>query len=177
VDDAGPVVTGLVGIGDSVTHTNPTLGQGVALTLLAAQRVAVSLDQPVDPRDFTRDYYDWAVRTLKPWFDHQVKVDSGDQVLFARKSGEPAAAPPSFDDATRAQFAATPCAMEDPVVMRARAQVRHLAVTPDVAFRVEEVREHLGRWLQRNPGFPAMPEFVSRHDWDQLTGMVATADA
>lgn len=175
VDDAGPVVTGLVGIGDSVTHTNPTLGQGVALTLLAAQRVAVALDQPAEPSDFTRDYYGWARRTLKPWFDHQVRVDSGDQVLFSRRSDEAPAAPPTFDDATRAQYAATPCAMEDPIVMRARAQVRHLAVTPDVAFRTEEVREHLGRWLQRNPGFPAMPEFVSRQDWDELTGAAATA--
>ncbi|GIG63080.1 hypothetical protein Lfu02_74520 [Longispora fulva] len=174
VDEAGPVVTGLVGVGDSITHTNPTLGQGVALTLLAAQRVATTIDTCADPAAFATDYHAWAVRTLKPWFDHQVAVDSGDEVLFSRDKGQAAPPPRTFDDGSRAQFAATPCAMEDPVVMRARAQVRHLAVAPDRAFQVEEVREHLAHWLTRHPEFPSMPEFVSRAEWQALTGTETT---
>jgi 2-polyprenyl-6-methoxyphenol hydroxylase-like FAD-dependent oxidoreductase len=168
VDEHGPVVTGLVGIGDSITHTNPTLGQGVALTLLAAQRVADTIGAAVDPVAFSTGYYDWATRTLKPWFDHQVKVDSGDQVLFSRRDGA-AGPPPALDDTTRAQFASTPCAMEDPVVMRARAQVRHLAVAPDVAFRDQAVREHLIRWIEQHPGPPSFLGAVSPAEWAELT--------
>ena len=168
VDENGPVVTGLVGIGDSITHTNPTLGQGVALTLLAAQRVADTIGAADDPVAFSTGYYDWATRTLKPWFDHQVKVDSGDQVLFSRRGGA-AGPPPALDDTTRAQFASTPCAMEDPVVMRARAQVRHLAVAPDVAFRDPAVREHLIRWIEQHPGPPSFLGAVSPAEWAELT--------
>ncbi|WP_433226727.1 FAD-dependent oxidoreductase [Microtetraspora malaysiensis] len=36
-DNDGPIVTGLVNVGDSLVHTNPTMGQGIALGLRAAQ--------------------------------------------------------------------------------------------------------------------------------------------
>ena len=85
VDERGPVVTGLVGVGDSITHTNPTLGQGVALALLAAQRVASTVRR-LRPGASQRDYHDWAVRTLKPWFDHQVTVDRGDEAFLSGAS-------------------------------------------------------------------------------------------
>ena len=166
VDERGPVVTGLVNVGDSLTHTNPTLGQGAALALLAAQRVATTYDGAAG---FEHDYHGWAVRALKPWFDHQVAIDRGDEA-FLSGAFDPHAQPPALDDAARAQFAATPCALEDPVVMRARAQVRHLVLTPDQAFGTPEVREHLGRWLERHPEFPSMPPGPSRADWEALTG-------
>ena len=102
VDERGPVVTGLVNVGDSFTHTNPTLGQGAALALLAAQRVATTYDGAAG---FERDYHDWAVRTLKPWFDHQVTIDRGDEA-FLSGAFDPHAQPPPLDDAARAQFAA-----------------------------------------------------------------------
>ncbi|MBB5872846.1 2-polyprenyl-6-methoxyphenol hydroxylase-like FAD-dependent oxidoreductase [Allocatelliglobosispora scoriae] len=178
VDDAGPVVTGLVGIGDAITHTNPTLGQGVALTLLAAQRVADGIDGIADPHAHALAHFHWAERTLKPWFDLQVRIDGGDEELFARRGSGPGGPgqgpPPILDDLTRAQYASIPCAMQDPVVMRARAKVRHLAVAPEVAFADAEVREHLTAWLDRQQGPPRMPQFVSGEEWAEL---LASADA
>lgn len=167
VDETGPVVTGLVGVGDSITHTNPTLGQGVALALLAAQRVAATADALDDQVAFATGYHRWAVDTLKPWFDLQVTVDRGDEAFLSRGSG-PQAAEPASGDATRTQLALHPCALEDPVVMRAKARVRHLVATPDRAFGTDEVRAHVARWLGKHPEFSSMPPGPSRDDWVAL---------
>ncbi len=171
VDQDGPVVTGLVGVGDSITHTNPTLGQGVALTLLAAQRVASTVERGQDQARFAMDYHQWALRALKPWFDHQVAVDRGDEAFLS--GGAAMLASPAFDAATRAQFALNPCALEDPVVMRAKAKVRHLVLSPEEAFGTEEVRGHVARWLEAHPEFPSMPRGPSRDDWLAITGQPA----
>jgi flavin-dependent dehydrogenase len=169
VDEEGPVVTGLLGVGDSITHTNPTLGQGVALALLAAQRVASTVGAMQDPAAFSAGYHEWALRTLKPWFDHQVAVDRGDEAfLSGGMSGMLAA--PAFDAATRAQFALNPCALDDPVVMRAKAQVRHLVLSPQEAFGTDEVKAHVAAWLEAHPKFPSMPNGPSRDDWLAITG-------
>lgn len=165
VDREGPVVTGLLGVGDTITHTNPTLGQGVALALLAAQRVASTVSSMRDGERFALEYHDWAMKTLKPWFDHQVRVDRGDEAFLSGTGGMP-----HFDDATRAQFALNPCALEDPVVMRAKAQVRHLVLSPEEAFGTDEVRTHVAQWLQKHPEFPSMPPGPSRADWLAITG-------
>jgi 2-polyprenyl-6-methoxyphenol hydroxylase-like FAD-dependent oxidoreductase len=165
VDDHGPIVTGLLGVGDSITHTNPTLGQGVALALLAAQRVASTVGDLKDHKAFAADYHRWAVGTLKPWFDHQVAVDRGDEAFLSGTAGMP-----ELDDATRMQFALNPCALEDPVVMRAKAKVRHLVEPPHEAFGTDEVRAHVARWLERHPQFPSLPPGPSRADWLAVTG-------
>jgi hypothetical protein len=166
VDQHGPVVTGILGVGDSITHTNPTLGQGVALTLLAAQRVASTVGAMRDPASFAAEYHQWALQTLKPWFDHQVAVDRGDEAFLSGGAGMLAA--PAFDAATRAQFALNPCALDDPIVMRAKAQVRHLVVAPELAFGTDEVRAHVAEWLEKHPSFPSMPPGPSRDDWTAI---------
>jgi hypothetical protein len=58
------------------------------------------------------------------------------------------------------------CAYQDPVVMRARAQVRHLLLSEEQAYGVEEVRTRVERWLEEHPGF--VPEFdgPQRDAWE-----------
>jgi hypothetical protein len=118
-----------------------------------------------DPERFTLEYHEWALRTLKPWFDHQVAVDRGDEAFLSGTAGMR-----ELDEAARAQFALNPCALEDPVVMRAKAQVRHLALSPREAFGTDEVRAHVAQWLERHPEFPSMPPGPSRADWIAITG-------
>lgn len=62
-DADGPVVTGLVGVGDSVAYTNPTMGQGVAMALEAAQWVAQNARAASDPAVFTGAYHRWLSQT------------------------------------------------------------------------------------------------------------------
>ncbi|MFD8082538.1 FAD-dependent oxidoreductase [Kitasatospora sp. NPDC059722] len=155
VDADGPVVTGLVNAGDSLVHTNPTLGHGVALGLLAGQYLAAHADEvAADPAG----YHAWSTRTLRPWFDAQVKADQTNAQRLAE------AAPAT--DVRAAAVAA--CAFEDPVVMRARAHVRHLVHTPDTAYGSDEVDRHVTAWLADRPDFAPIHDGPTRAEWDAL---------
>ncbi|MCM3817324.1 FAD-dependent oxidoreductase [Streptomyces sp. DR3-1] len=154
-DDAGPVVTGLVNTGDSLIHTNPTLGHGVALGLRTAQHLAAHADSvAADPAG----YHAWTVRELRPVFDAQV---TGDRTVGERLAE---GAPPS--DHRAAALAA--CAFDDPVVMRARAQVRHLVHPPAEAYGTDEVERHLTAWLTAHPEFTPGHDGPTRAEWEAV---------
>lgn len=154
-DETGrPLATGVVGVGDSVVHTNPTMGQGIALTLWAAQWLADNAElTAVDPTA----YHAWTRRKLRPWFDAQV---AGDRAIEQRL----AAGPPLI----RESAARSAAACDDPVVMRAQAQVRHMARTSDEAYGTEEVRGHVAEWLAAHPDFAPSYDGPTREEWQQL---------
>ncbi|MGW4651643.1 FAD-dependent oxidoreductase [Kitasatospora sp. NPDC004289] len=155
VDDTGPVVTGLVNAGDSLVHTNPTLGHGVALGLRAAQHLAAHADRiAADPTE----YHAWTVRELRPWFDAQVTADRGNEQRLTGTSPSP--------DLRAAARAA--CAFDDPVVMRARAQVRHLLKPAADAYGSEEVDRAVTDWLAARPDFAPTHDGPTRAEWDAL---------
>ncbi|WP_031524588.1 NAD(P)/FAD-dependent oxidoreductase [Streptomyces sp. NRRL F-5123] len=154
-DDDGPVVTGLVNAGDSLIHTNPTLGQGAALGLRAAQYLATHVDQiAADPVV----YHTWTTKALRPWFDAQVTVDRANEQRLAECS-------PSSD---RRAAALAACAYDDPVVMRARAQVRHLLRLAHDAYGTDEVDRHVTAWLVAHPDFTPTYDGPTRDQWDAL---------
>ncbi|MFE6185794.1 FAD-dependent oxidoreductase [Streptomyces sp. NPDC056465] len=152
-DAEGPVVRGLVGAGDSLVHTNPTLGQGVALGLRAAQHLAARADGiAADPLG----YHAWTEKALRPWFDAQVAADRADGQRLAASRAAP--------DPRAAALAA--CAHDDPVVMRARAQVRHLLRPAHEAYGTDEVDRHLTAWPAAHPGFAPRHDGPTRAQWD-----------
>lgn len=154
-DDAGPVVTGLVNAGDSLIHTNPTSGHGAALGLRAAQYIAAHAERiAADPAG----YHTWTAQAFRPWFDGQVTAD--------RANGERLAegAPPS--DRRAAALAA--CAFDDPVVMRARAEVRHLVRPARDAYGTDEVDRRVTAWLAAHPEFSPAHDGPTRDQWDAL---------
>ncbi|MGW9133374.1 FAD-dependent oxidoreductase [Streptomyces sp. NPDC055681] len=154
-DDDGPVVTGLVNAGDSLIHTNPTFGHGAALGLRTAQHLATHVDQiAADPIG----YHTWTAKALRPWFDAQVTADRADEQRLADGS------PP----ADRRAAALTACAFDDPVVMRARAQVRHLLRPADDAYGTDEVDRHVTAWLAAHPDFSPKHDGPTRDQWDAL---------
>ncbi|WP_329386304.1 FAD-dependent oxidoreductase [Streptomyces sp. NBC_01351] len=154
-DDDGPVVTGLVNAGDSLIHTNPTLGHGVALGLLAAQHLATNADEiAADPVG----YHAWTARALRPWFDAQVTADRANEQSLAESS------PPS----DRRAAARAACAFDDPVVMRARAQVRHLLRPAKDAYGTDEVDRHVTAWLDARPDFSPTHDGPTREQWEAL---------
>ncbi|MGW1405689.1 NAD(P)/FAD-dependent oxidoreductase [Streptomyces sp. NPDC002403] len=166
-DAAGPVVTGLVGIGDSLAYTNPTMGQGVAMALRAGQWVAHHADTASDPASFTAGYHRWAARDLRPWFDAQVAADRAD----AARLGDPTqAATEPATAAGRERAALAACAFDDPLVMRARAKVRHLVLTADQAYGTEEIRARLAQWLDEHPDFSPAFDGPARTEWESATG-------
>lgn len=161
VDERGPVVSGLVPVGDAIAHTNPTLGQGTSLALWAARRVARTAHRDPASERFAAEHHDWAVRTLKPWFDFQVVADSAIGERFATRAGRTGTA--------REVAALFDCALEDPEVMRARARVRHLADPPERAYANPEVRARVGRWLAARPEYAPNEVGPDRAAWEKLT--------
>ncbi|MCX5582486.1 NAD(P)-binding protein [Streptomyces erythrochromogenes] len=161
VDERGPVVTGLVPVGDSITHTNPTLGQGTSLALWAARRVARTAHRDPGSDRFAVDHHEWAVRTLKPWFDFQVVADAAIGERFATRAGRTGTA--------REVAALFDCALEDPEVMRARARVRHLAEPPERAYADPEIRARVARWLATRPDYAPNEAGPDREEWEKLT--------
>jgi hypothetical protein len=155
VDDDGPVVTGLVNAGDSLVHTNPTLGHGLALGLRAAQHLATHADRiAADPIG----YHTWTAQVLRPWFDAQVTADRGNEQRLTEGS-------PSSD---RRAAALAACAFDDPVVMRARARVRHLLQPADDAYGTDEVDRAVTDWLAAHPDFSPTHDGPTRDQWDAL---------
>ncbi|MFF2662802.1 FAD-dependent oxidoreductase [Kitasatospora sp. NPDC058032] len=155
VDDAGPVVTGLVNAGDSLMHTNPTLGHGVALGLRAAQHLATHADRiAADPTG----YHAWTTEALRPWYDAQVTADRANEQRLTDDAPLP--------DRRAAALAA--CAFDDPVVMRARAQVRHLLRPAADAYGTDEVDRHVTAWLAARPEFAPTHDGPTRDQWDAL---------
>ncbi|MFF7717597.1 hypothetical protein [Streptomyces sp. NPDC007988] len=61
-----------------------------------------------------------------------------------------------------------PCALEDPLVMRAWAQARHMVRTPDEAFGSEDVRLRVKRWLQGRTDAPQPPAGPPRGSWESV---------
>ncbi|WP_371656749.1 MULTISPECIES: NAD(P)/FAD-dependent oxidoreductase [unclassified Streptomyces] len=154
-DDGGPIVTGLVNVGDSLIHTNPTLSHGAALGLRAAQRLATHVDHiAADPIG----YHTWTAQTLRPWFDAQVTADRANEQRLAENS--------PLSDRRAAALAA--CAFDDPVVMRARAQVRHLLRPAHDAYGTDEVDRHVTAWLAAHPDFSPKHDGPTRDQWDAL---------
>ncbi|MGW4688160.1 NAD(P)/FAD-dependent oxidoreductase [Streptomyces sp. NPDC004244] len=161
VDEHGPVVAGLVPIGDAITHTNPTLAQGTSLALWAALRVARTAGQEPGSARYAAEHHAWAVRTLKPWFDFQVVADAAIGERFATRAVRAGAA--------RETAALFDCALEDPEVMRARARVRHLVEPPERAYADPEVRARVARWLAARPGYVPNAVGPDRAEWEKLT--------
>ncbi|WP_405977740.1 NAD(P)-binding protein [Streptomyces sp. NBC_00158] len=174
-DGRGPVATGLVPVGDALTHTNPTLGQGTSLALWAADRVARTAHRDPGSFGFAAGYHGWALRTLKPWFDLQVGADAAVGERLAAGAGPGGAgdsAPsggPRRADRAREAAALFECALEDPEVMRARARVRHLAEPPERAYADPAVRARVASWLTARPGWTPNAVGPDRAEWEALT--------
>jgi hypothetical protein len=161
-DTAGPVVTGLVRVGDALVHTNPTLTQGISLALWAAARVAETAHHATRHEEFAGSYDRWAHTVLKPWFDLQVAADRDNERRLSGTAGAP------VDEEARQEAATFPCALEDPLVMRAWAQARHMVRTPDEAFGSEDVRLRVDCWLKDRTDAPQPPAGPPRGIWESV---------
>ena len=96
---------------------------------------------------------------LRPWFDAQVTADRGNEQRLNESS-------PSSDQRAAALAA---CAFDDPVVMRARAQVRHLLQPADDAYSTDEVDRAVTDWLAAHPDFSPTHDGPTRDQWNALT--------
>jgi hypothetical protein len=74
--DEKPVATGVALVGDSSTCTNPSLGRGMTLGLLHAQRLAETVRAHLDdPDEFATEWDAVTEAELTPWYRETVEED------------------------------------------------------------------------------------------------------
>ena len=80
LDTHGEVaLEGLIFVGDAVCTTNPAAGRGVALAMLQARELLRLLDERRDFTAVAKEFDQWCMDNIKPWFDDHVEWDA-DQV-------------------------------------------------------------------------------------------------
>ena len=168
-DSNGPIVGGVVVIGDAALHTNPTLGRGVSMGLCHAQHLAEVADGAADdPFEFANSFAMWTDDSLGVWFDTQVAADATTiERLAAGIRGERLAPP----DQPAARFAAAAflCAQRDEVVGRAVARLAHLFASPAEAFGEADVASRVIAFLSTGVSLERTADSLSRADFEVLT--------
>jgi hypothetical protein len=167
-----PVATGVVLLGDSWTCTNPSLGRGMTLGLLHAQRLAeVVRAHPDDPDDFAEAWDAVTEAELTPWYRETVEEDRAriHQIEALRHGLEAAPEPGSMPWLQGALLAAVP---QDPDAFRAFLANRcclslNREIFEDTSF-MERIFE-LARGSERPP--------LAGPDRDQLLALLDAAPA
>ena len=166
VDDDGPIVMGFVLVGDSATHTNPTLGRGTSLALAHAQHLARTAHQAqVDPEGYAARFAAWTERNLGVWYESQSAIDAAASVrLRATFTWEPV---PRAAHAARAIEALGVAAGTDQRIAGLLQRLIGVLMTlddvlvqPGVAEAIEPLLENEGRQ------FP--PSALTREQFEQL---------
>ncbi len=168
VDSDGPIVGGMIALGDAAMHTNPTLGRGISLALWHAQHLAqVAGTASDDPTGFVQNFHDWTAEHLGVWFDSQVTADAAALVrIEAGLRGE--RLPPSTDPMVRFLAAAFVCADHDKVVGDAVTAMVHLLKNPVEAFGDPEVTDRVQQFLSTNPNLERNPDEPNRQEFERL---------
>jgi 2-polyprenyl-6-methoxyphenol hydroxylase-like FAD-dependent oxidoreductase len=76
VDDSGPIVNGLLLLGDAAMHTNPTAGRGVSLAFSHVQHLATALDRARSPFELTAEFDSWTDGNIAAWYQLQAGADA-----------------------------------------------------------------------------------------------------
>jgi len=163
-DNHTPLLGGIVLVGDSSMHTNPTFGRGMSLAFEQAQRLASTLGASSDPVGYTAEFERWIADHHREWFDVQVATDDRIVARFrAALRGEEATdqAGPG-GQLTLAMFAA---ADTDDVVAEATTRFFNMLARPSEIFSNSDLRERLDRYAashslsMTDSGGPTRAEF------------------
>lgn len=166
VDDEGPIVTGFVLVGDSATHTNPTLGRGTSLALAHAQELARTAHQAgTDPYGYAARFAAWTERNLGVWYESQSAIDAAASVrLRATFTGEPV---PRAAHPARAIEALGAASASDPRIAGLLQRLIGLLMTLDEVLAQPGVAEQIEPWLE-NEGRQFPPSALTRRRFEQL---------
>lgn len=148
-----PVVTGLVGIGDSYAATNPSLGRGATIGVLHACALRdVLAGAWNDPRELVDAFSRATAAQVAPWVDATERFD---RHRLAELDADRLGVPYRPDDPAWAMTTAlgAGAASGDPVLARAHARIAGLLAEPAEVFTAPEVQRRLGPHLA-GPRYP-----------------------
>lgn len=130
VDGQGPVVAGLLLLGDAAMNTSPTFGRGISLGLMHAQLLADELERALgDPEGAVARFEEATTEHLGVWFESQKVIDRGRVELMARgmRGGLPH---PVTAPIEKLVVALEILSDRDAVVAAATRRVHNLLITP-----------------------------------------------
>ena len=151
-----PVVAGLALVGDSAMHTNPTLGRGISMAFVQAQRLADAVSQG-DPTtlEFARAFEGWRADELGVWFEGQAQQDSA-RIAQMDAALAGVAPQPSNDPTARFFAAAQVVARDNRDVGLAWSRMSNLLITPAEFAADPHVQAAVSAHLAAGGGGPPM---------------------
>lgn len=166
--DGRPVVGGLVLVGDSSLHTNPTFGRGVSLAFAQAQHLAATAEQVhADPVGYVQAFEDWTATHLGVWYESQVAADGAAlERMTAGLRGEHL--PPSDNPISRFIAAMFALSATDDEVSRALARIAHLLITPQELFADSPLVGRINAYVEAHPTPDEPPAGPSRRQFEDL---------
>jgi 2-polyprenyl-6-methoxyphenol hydroxylase-like FAD-dependent oxidoreductase len=166
--DGRPIVGGLVLVGDSSLHTNPTFGRGVSLAFAQAQHLAATAEQVhADPVGYVHAFEDWTASHLGVWYESQVAADGAAlERMTAGLRGEHL--PPSENPISRFIAAMFALSATDQEVSRALARIAHLLLTPQELFADAPLVGRINAYVEAHPTPDDPPAGPSRREFEDL---------
>lgn len=166
-DADGPIAGGIILLGDSCMHTNPTAGRGVSLAFAQAEHLALSVGQATDPVAYTADFDTWTLAHTGAWYEPQASADAAmARRIQAAVAGQPAPPP---DPGERLRSAAFHAARTDADVAVALRRMLHLVARPAEVLGNPAVLGQLQALIDAHPELTAVEAGPSREELaDQL---------
>jgi 2-polyprenyl-6-methoxyphenol hydroxylase-like FAD-dependent oxidoreductase len=158
-------------VGDASHYTNPTLGQGVSLTLWMAQQLADRVEQGVvDPEGVIRAHEAWLDDELGPRYERQLLADRETNRQFdAGWRGAGFLAPEH--PAMRYLQAVTVLAAADEEPRAVTRQVGNLLEHPRIYWDDPAIATKVEIFLASTPQTPAGEGPLPRREFDALVGV------
>ena len=152
-DRDGPIVGGLVLLGDSALHTNPTAGRGVSLAFAQAQRLAITLDKAADPISYIAAFDAWTDANIGAWYGPQAQADASlARRMHAVVDGKPSPPPEPMERLRLAIFNASRTDADVALPLR---RMIHLVSLPKDVIGNEAVRTALNALIAARPELTA----------------------
>lgn len=128
VVDGRPLVTGLVGVGDSVVATNPAFGRGSSLAWIAGRALAdVLAEHGDDPVALATTAHAETVRLVRPWYDQTAQMDANRiEAMRSLLEGGTMPAPDLSDPSATIPIGLQVASRTDADVYRAFGRIAHL---------------------------------------------------
>ena len=162
VDADGPIVGGLILVGDSALHTNPTAGRGVSLAFAQAQHLATTLDKATDPLSYAAAFDAWTDANIGAWYGPQAQADASlARRMQAALDGKPSPPPEPMERLRLAIFNAS--RTDAQVALPLRRMIHLLALPKDVIGN-EAIRAALNALLAARPELTARAAGPTREE-------------
>jgi hypothetical protein len=155
-----PVATGLVGVGDAICTTNPTLGRGLSLALSGAVDLLHIIERYPDDRGAQALAMDEMVQEhVLPFYEDQVAIDAARLAILEHRIFNGPCPPPAFRNSNVINFGQLRTAAQfDPVAFRAFWKIMGMTSRPQEVYSDPEVVARTRSVLDRQGSGPMMEQ-------------------